>query len=301
MSLSARQRPLASDEAMRRYLAMIRKDLEPDPLFRRRLRGTVVNRFVAVREGLASDAPPRPSRMGRLGRACLYATFALAVGVGGTMAASRSAMPGDLLYPVKLQVEALRLQTFPDRFHDDLVAYSLAERINEMGVLAEAGDWDGVARMAASIEAAYGAHEQHRRAAAPHDDSAGPQLAVLEALVDRLPPHAQSVLRGVLDGTPGRAEAAGRGQGGGRRDEAGAAHGRPNRPAVIPPAQNDDATLQPPARTPRSTSAVKPSPTPRATPSPRPMTEPEGEPEAEPEGEVEVEVDIEPEGASADD
>ncbi len=89
---SLRPPPLASDAAVRRYIELIRAELEPDPLFRRRLRGEVVNRFVAAREGLKQPAH-RPSAMGRLGRAVLYSSFALAMSAGGVMAASQQALP----------------------------------------------------------------------------------------------------------------------------------------------------------------------------------------------------------------
>ena len=87
---SLRPPPLASDAAVRRYIELIRAELEPDPLFRRRLRGVVVNRFMAAREGLEQPAH-RPSAMGRLGRAVLYSSFALAMSAGGVMAASQQA------------------------------------------------------------------------------------------------------------------------------------------------------------------------------------------------------------------
>ena len=123
MSLS--HASLTPDELVRRYVERVRADLEPDPLFRRRLRGIVSNQFVAAREGSAIPAS-RPSRMGRLGRACLYASFALGISVGGVMAASRAAIPGDLLYPVKLQIEALRMEALPAEYRDDLAILALS-------------------------------------------------------------------------------------------------------------------------------------------------------------------------------
>ena len=125
MSLS--HASLTPDELVRRYVERVRADLEPDPLFRRRLRGIVSNQFVAAREGSAIPAS-RPSRMGRLGRACLYVSFALGISVGGVMAASRAAIPGDLLYPVKLQIEALRMEALPAEYRDDLAILSVAIR-----------------------------------------------------------------------------------------------------------------------------------------------------------------------------
>ena len=83
---SMRPPPITSDAALRRYLEIIRAEIEPDPLFRRRLRGLVVNEFVAAREGVALPARHGVRAMGRLGRACLYASVALAMTAGATMA-----------------------------------------------------------------------------------------------------------------------------------------------------------------------------------------------------------------------
>ena len=51
-----RPAPIASDAAVRRYIDAIRRQIEPDPLYRRRLRGEVVNRFVAQKQGVALTA-----------------------------------------------------------------------------------------------------------------------------------------------------------------------------------------------------------------------------------------------------
>lgn len=142
-----------SDEAIERYLAAIRAEVEIDPLFRRRLRGQVVNRYVATRDG--TGARERQRHMGTLGRAVLYASFSLAVSVTGVLAASQEALPGELLYPFKRQVERLRVQILPDPFHAELAAYALSERIGEMDRLADASDWDRVARLATVVEAGY--------------------------------------------------------------------------------------------------------------------------------------------------
>jgi hypothetical protein len=193
---------LSPDEVVRRYVERVRADLVPDPLFRRRLRGVVTNRFVAAREGLSEPAR-RPSRMGRLGRACLYASFTLAMSLGGALAASRGAVPGDLLYPVKLQVEAIRLETFPEAFHDDLLVYALGERMAEFGRLVEEGDVARAAALAETIGAGY-----HELATMGIDvDSAELQssLAVLQALSDRLPAPARAAVERAIQAAPGLA------------------------------------------------------------------------------------------------
>ena len=186
---------ILSDEAVERYLAAIRAEIRPDPLFRRRLRGEVMNRYVAAREGIGA----RPARrsMGPLGRAVLYATFTLAVTSTSVLAASQEALPGDLLYPLKRHVEALRVQVLPTHLHDDLAALALAERINELGHLAERGDWGRVAIQAAAVEHDYDAFLLLADAAPPGSNER--YLTVLAGLVDRLPDQARAAVQAVID------------------------------------------------------------------------------------------------------
>ena len=129
--------PMDLDDAMLRRLERALARLEPDPLFRRRLRGQVVNLHVAAREGLIRQPRPRRS-MGRLGRAVLYGSLMLALSVSAAGAAAQESLPGDLLYGVKLQLEEIRMQVAPPSVRDDLAAMALAERVEELEALAEA-------------------------------------------------------------------------------------------------------------------------------------------------------------------
>lgn len=148
--------PLALDEAALRRIKRVYRRPEPDPLFRRRLRGEVVNRYVAEREGYLRR--PRGRRqMGRVGRAVLYASFSLAVSVSAAGAAADRSLPGDLLYGVKLQLEDIRMRIAPPSLHDDLAAMLLAERVDELERLAAAGDWRLVAAAAARVSEAEAA------------------------------------------------------------------------------------------------------------------------------------------------
>ena len=162
-----RPAPIASDAAVRRYIDAIRRQIEPDPLYRRRLRGEVVNRFVAQKQGVALAGVRGHSRMGALGRACLYASFALGVSVTGVMAASDAAIPGDVLYPLKRGIETMRLDVLPEQYRDELAAYALSERIGELGQLVEAGE---MARASAFADSVHDAYEQ---AMAESDDAGG--------------------------------------------------------------------------------------------------------------------------------
>ncbi len=127
--------PTASDEAIARYLAALRSEVRPDPLFQRRLRSDVVNRFVAAREGIGSSGRTGigRGRMGQLGRACLYASCTFALSAASVLAASQEALPGEFLYPLKQRIEQVRIDVVPNHLHAELAGYALGERIEEMG------------------------------------------------------------------------------------------------------------------------------------------------------------------------
>jgi hypothetical protein len=265
---SLRPPPLASDEAVRRYLVAIRAQLEPDPLFKRRLRGVVVNHFVAAREGVAQPER-RASGMGRIGRACLYASVALALSVGGVMGASRGALPGELLYSVKLQMEDLRVAILPAHLQDDLAVSRLSERINELGRLTAAGDWFHAASLAGAISDGYHELDALGVTDVAAEGMLAQRLEVLEGLMDRLPPEAEAAIDRAMQPAPGlNGTAPGHAQqrassasGGVPIDLPG---GAPNRP--------DGAGRDGASGTDSVGTNARPSPTARPTPVPRPAT-----------------------------
>lgn len=237
MSLS--HASLTPDELVRRYVERARADLEPDPLFRRRLRGIVTNQFVAAREGLAQPVA-RPTQMGKLGRACLYASFALAMSVGGALAASRGAVPGDLLYPMKLEVEAIRIETFPQEFRDDLLVYVLSERTAELGRLVEEGRSEDAAALVETIGARY--REVAALGIAAESDELRSSLAVLDVINDRLPARAQAAIERAINRAPGLNGTAPGGRQIPPAEAAGASHDRPGLvPAAGPPMEPSTA------------------------------------------------------------
>jgi hypothetical protein len=259
------QRPLQppailSDQAVERYLEAVRAEVSVDPLFRRRLRGAIVNRFVAEREGRTGTRSRR--RMGALGRSVLYASFVLGISVSSAMAASQGAAPGDALYPLKLQIERLRLQALPEHLHDDLAAHALGERIHELGVLAEREDWARAATQASAVEAEY----RHYLDTARADGSSDQYLVVLTALLERLPDRAQLAIEDVLHGVeaatdrvhPGNGQGRGPGTGGAGRSEGRGAGG------------TDASSVEP---SPKPSRRAEPDPTPRASKSPRPSAD----------------------------
>ena len=177
------------DQVMRRYLAALGAEIDPDPLFRRRLRGRVVNGYVAAREGTA-PGHRSPHRMTRLGRAVLYASFAIGITATGTMAASQQAIPGDGLYPMKREIEALRVRLVPARLRDDLAVDALGERIHELHRLADAGRVNDLAAAAAAVEMAY--RQIVARTSDP--DALSGHLAVAASLIDHLPAGARAAV-----------------------------------------------------------------------------------------------------------
>jgi hypothetical protein len=200
---SVRPPPLASDAALRQYIEFVRADIEPDPLFRRRLRGMVTNRLVAAREGGLPATRSRGRAMGRVGRAGLYASVALVASVGVTMAASLSAVPGDPLYGVKLRVEELRVMALPAEFRDDLAIYALSERIDELGRLAQAGKIQQADALLDAIEAQIAVVAAMDIAADTESGLLSSRLEVLDTLVDRLPPKVQQAVERAMAGSPG--------------------------------------------------------------------------------------------------
>ena len=169
---------LPEDDPVARLLRRAVLDLEPDPLFRRRVRGEVLNRHVAMREGTL--AAPRGRQVGRLGRAVLLASLTLAVSVSAAGAAAQSALPGELLYPMKLQLEAIRLQLASGPARADLLSISLSTRLDELERLAAAGEWQLVDVASDAVEEA----EREARATGRPVDAT--QQARLAGRIERL-------------------------------------------------------------------------------------------------------------------
>ncbi|MEO7296872.1 MAG: hypothetical protein ABIZ57_12115 [Candidatus Limnocylindria bacterium] len=267
--------PIVSDEAIERYLTSHREQIEPDPLYRRRLRTDVVNRFVAAREGI--DSASRPSlvrrEMGRVGRACLYASFTLGVSAASVLAASQEAKPGEVLYPLKQRIEQLRVDVLPPHLHGELAAYALGERIDEMGWLAEAGHLELVAAMGPAIDREYA----RLVTLGASVDAAGAtrierHLIVLEGLLAKLPPNARDAVRLDIDGSAGTR------LGNSRNLDPGTPRG------VTPAAGGAAAPFGSPTPSPtaKPARAAKPDPTAAAAPTPTPKPKPDRTPEPRP-------------------
>ena len=222
---SVRPPAIYSDEAVARYLAALRGEIDPDPAFRRRLRGVVVNQFVVARErggrAVVADRFSPARTMGRLGRAVLYASFALGVSVTGVMAASDVAVPGDVLYPLKRAIEDARMEVLPEQFHAALESYEVSERLGELATLVERGDDAHVAELAIEITTEY--HVVPASADGGGGSAAG---ATLASLIDQLPEQAQDAVTAALDAAANRGGSSA--SSGGSGSEAGAGSGNGN-------------------------------------------------------------------------
>ena len=141
------------DDPIARMITRTSGRLRPEPTYRWRLRGRVVNQFVAVREGLVLEASPRAS-MGALSRAVLYASLGLAISVTAVAASSSGALPGDPLFAVKRQVEELRMEISPPSVRPMLAAMALEERLSEVELLAASGEWARAALGEQEVQAA---------------------------------------------------------------------------------------------------------------------------------------------------
>jgi hypothetical protein len=177
--------------------------IQPDPMFRRRLRGQVLNRYVATREGMIQAARPtrRRREMGALGRGVLFASMLTALGVSAVGAAAQESVPGDALYTVKLQLEGLRMYVAPPGLRDELAAMALDERLEEVERLAAAGRWelvDAAAASAARAEDQFAALSSEAAAAGSADFNRDEAILVhaqrLAQLIATAPTSAQNGL-----------------------------------------------------------------------------------------------------------
>ena len=206
LSRGQRLADLPTDDPMASRIAEAVVQLGPDPLFRRRLRGQILNQHVADREGLLSERPSR--QMGRLGRSVLVASLALAVTAGSVGAVSQSALPGDALYPVKRQLEELRLRVAPASLREALELGLLDERLDEVERLAAADRWSD---LPAAVDAALAARGGLSESDVTADGALSTHAAVLESLLSTAPPAAREGIQRALgasspEGRPGRNE-----------------------------------------------------------------------------------------------
>ncbi|HEY7846873.1 MAG TPA: DUF5667 domain-containing protein [Candidatus Limnocylindria bacterium] len=237
--------------------------IKPDPLFQRRLRGQVLNRYVATREGMVAATRPAalPRRnLGVLGRGVLYASLLTAVSATAVGAAAQESLPGDVLYGVKLEIESIRMEIAPADLRDDLAAVALDTRLDEVEALASAGRWEQVD---AAVTAVVRAEETLVALTAPSDGSTASEVAMpehVDRLTELLATAPDAGRRGLLralaasGGSPSAVHS--------NRDHESQNRGQRKGQQIVPPAPSGSPQ---PATT--ATSTPSPSSTPTATPS----------------------------------
>lgn len=269
------ERDATTDDPIVRSMLRHGAELEPDPRFERRLRGIVLNSHVAVREGYRRPAPRRG--MTPIGRGVLISTVLLAASVSSVGAFSQGALPDDVLYPVKLQMEGLRIAVAPPDMRDDLLALSLEERVRELSMAAAAGRWSAAteaAQRVASTEAELVAAGGLTPGVAARVQA---HLAALDLVLEHAPPGAAAIVADRLDpardalaapaANNGNGAANGASTGSGSANGAANGNGNTNGPAASPDGQGGNAS---PDSVKTETPAATPRPTPRASQAGRP-------------------------------
>ncbi len=217
-------------------------ELEPDPRFARRLRGIVLSRHVEAQE--ASAAVAHRSSMTPIGRGVLVSSVLLAMSAATVGAFSQSALPDDLLYPLKLRIEAMRMAVAPADLRNDLLALAFEERASELTRAAAAGRWNAAEEAAWRVMAA----EQELTAIGGLTPAVAARvdahLRALDQVLAHAPPTAAATVTERL--TPTRSHVEGRGQG--NRGGSGNAGGPTQGPGSAPAESGGPAASPEPSR-----------------------------------------------------
>ena len=263
------RRSVAPDDPLVRRIERAMRRLQPDPLYERRLRSTVVNQYVAAREGIG-QRHRAPREMGRLGRAVLYASLGVALTATAAGAAAQESLPGDLLYTAKLRLEEIRIEIAPASVRVDLAAIAVEERLAEVETLAAAGEWARVYSAAPMLDAAV---DRLAAFGLPNDAAQlrGVQrhAAVLTELLQDAPAAAQAGLERALGASTG---------GGAGEPPAGGASGTQD--VEAPQDQSQPAKSPKPTKSPKPAKTAEPANDPPSTeasdPTPKPTPNPPG-------------------------
>jgi len=277
--LGRREPPVQVDDPIARMIARTAGRLRPGHEYRWRLRGRVVNQYVAEREGLVKHAP-RSLQMGGVGRAVLYASLGLAISVSAVGAASSGALPGDLLYGVKRQVEELRMEISPPSVRPMLAAMAVEERLSEVELLAAAGSWTRVALAEHELDGAV-ATLRGMSASLPADEIAhlARHTQILTELLATAPASARAGLELALVASAGASTGANPGSHIGQENQLGrgGTGAPPNQPSNGKSAEDKPSTggsAGTPSRQNPATAPANQSTEPRSTPAPHPTAPP---------------------------
>ena len=232
------RRNVTPDDPLISHLSDRLGELEPDPLFRQRLRRATLNQYLASREARLAASSRSGREMGRLGRAVLYASVGLALGTTAVGAAAQNALPGEPLYGVKLRLEEIRIEIAPESLRPQLVSLALDQRLAELETLTAQGEWRRATQAAGEVDgAATRLAALGLGPAAPGAPAVERHAAVLNRLLPEVPAAARPGLERAIaasgaatgaDVTPGPATAGHNGGGGHGEPSAAPASAKPH-------------------------------------------------------------------------
>lgn len=190
-------------------------DVEPSTGFKIRARvqlmeqihaGRAVTKWPEPRYKNQTSLMPRRRRFSMIG-IIVAAVLAFSALGGGTAYASQDSLPGDILYPVKLGTEQVRMILPANDLAKAELALSFAEkRVEEMTALAEKGRPenldlaldkydDALAVAIARIEAARGKALTTANISELVAEAASGHLSILDEVYDEVPPEAQPAIQ----------------------------------------------------------------------------------------------------------
>jgi hypothetical protein len=124
----------------------------------------------------------------------LIVTLVLSLFGGGTVYASQGAIPGDLLYSLKVNIEELRLNTASEEGKSELYLQFASERVEEVKALIEEEKFDEIGVALKGFESRAAGVRQIM----PETEMEDPLLVhfeVLNGLLDRVPYQAQEAIK----------------------------------------------------------------------------------------------------------
>lgn len=183
----------------------------PDPRFRAAARARIIEQ-VTARERVSLLDGLRGFWHGVLGSlrarpvfaAALIAVLVFSLTGAGSVFAAQEAVPGELLYPLKLQVEDFRLAVAPDEVDEALYREFAAARVDEVAALIRQGRYDRVTPAVERLDDLL----NHAAAALERAPEAGraetiaglaDSLAAVNALLDQVPEAARPGLENALE------------------------------------------------------------------------------------------------------
>jgi hypothetical protein len=194
--------------------------INPRPQFIETAHARLVNKLPVRRPGvnLSQRFPFSNQKVGSQAKFFYQAWFIAAIVLvmiltlgTGTVYASSQALPGDWLYPVKLNVEQVQLSLANPGQRVDLLVHFLGERRSEISALEKAGRYKDMTRAISKLEEQstnlvdqFEGTSQDQEAIPPGkaenvDSSLSHNVEVLEQVIQKAPVQAQPALQHAID------------------------------------------------------------------------------------------------------